>query len=75
MKAVLEFNLPEDQEEFQMVNDASKMFSVIWGMDQWLRGQIKHAPDTMSDDTYKAFEECKEKLREIISESNLNLDI
>ena len=75
MKAILEFNLPEDQTEYQMVNDASKMFSVIWDMKQWLRGQVKHAPDEMSQEAYDAFEECRDKLREIISESNLNLDI
>jgi hypothetical protein len=46
----------------------------MWDLDQWLRSQIKYAPDDMSDDTYKAFEECREKLREIINDSNLSLD-
>lgn len=74
MKAILEFNLPEDQSEFEMVNNASKTYSVIWYMDQWLRGQIKHAPDTMSDDTYKTFEECREKLNELLIDTNLDLN-
>jgi predicted nucleic acid-binding Zn ribbon protein len=43
-------------------------------MDQWLRGNIKHAPDSMSDDEYKAYERCREELREIINNSGLNLD-
>jgi hypothetical protein len=73
MKAKLEFNLPEDQTEYQMVNDASKMFNVIWDMKQWLRSQTKYAPDSMSDDTYKAFEECKEKLNELMNENNIEL--
>jgi hypothetical protein len=75
MKAILEFNLPEDQTEYQMVNDASKMFSVIWDMKQWLRSQTKYAPDSMSDDTYKAFEECREKLNELLVDNQVNLDI
>ena len=75
MKAILEFNLPEDQTEYQMVNDASKMFSVIWDMKQWLRSQIKYAPDSMSDDTYKAFEECREKLNELLAYNRVDLDI
>jgi hypothetical protein len=71
MKAILEFNLPEDQTEYQMVNDASKMFNVVWDMKQWLRSQTKYAPDSMSDDTYKAFEECRDfftwqKLNELL---------
>lgn len=74
MKAILEFNLPEDQTEYQMVNDASKMFSVIWDMKQWLRSQTKYAPDSMSDDTYKAFEECKDKLNELLADNRVDLD-
>ncbi len=75
MKAILEFNLPEDQTEYQMVNDASKMFNVIWDMKQWLRSQTKYAPDSMSDDTYKAFEECREKLNELLVYNRVDLDI
>lgn len=75
MKAILEFNLPEDSVEFKMATQAPKMHSVLWDMDQWLRSQTKYASDSMSDDTLKAFEECREKLREIIYENNINLDI
>jgi len=75
MKAILEFSLPEDQTEYQMVNDASKIFSVIWDMKQWLRSQTKYAPDSMSDDTYKAFEECREKLNELLADNRVDLDI
>ena len=75
MKAKLEFNLPEDLTEYQMVNDASKMFNVIWDMKQWLRSQTKYAPDSMSDDTYKAFEECREKLNELLADNRVDLDI
>lgn len=74
MKAILEFNLPEDQTEYQMVNDASKMFSVLWDMKQWLRSQTKYAPDSMSDDTYKAFEECRERLNELLADNRVDLD-
>lgn len=75
MKATLEFNLPEDQPEYQMVNDASKMFSVIWDMKQWLRSQTKYAPDSMSEDTYNTFEECREKLNELLADNRVDLDI
>jgi hypothetical protein len=74
MKAILEFNLPEDQTEYQMVNDASKMFSVLWDMKQWLRGRVKYAPDEMSQDTYNAFEECRDKLNELLMHNNLDLE-
>jgi hypothetical protein len=74
MKAIVEFNLPEDQTEYQMFNDASKMFSVLWEMKQWLRGQVKYAPDGMSQEAYDAFEQCRDKLNELLMDDNLNLE-
>ena len=74
MKAVLEFNLPEDKINFEFATEGSKWWSIIWGMDQWLRSQIKYTPDGITDDELEAFEECREKLRELIGDYNLNLD-
>jgi hypothetical protein len=50
------------------------MHSVLWDMDQWLRSQTKYAPDDISEDTYKAFELCREQLREFINNNGINLD-
>jgi hypothetical protein len=74
MKAVLEFNLPEDQTDFEFATQGNKWWSVAWNMDQWLRSQIKYTPDGITDDELEAFEECREKLRELIGDYNLNLD-
>jgi hypothetical protein len=74
MKAILEFNLPEDKGDFDFAVRGLDWSIVCWDMDQWLRGQIKYAPDSMSDDTYKAFKQCREQLREFISDYNLNLE-
>jgi hypothetical protein len=74
MKATLTFNLPEDSHEFDMANQGAAMHSVLWEMDQWLRGNIKHAPDSMSDDEYKAYERCREELRELMFENGVKFD-
>ncbi len=74
MEAILKFSLPNDKWEFQMANESAGMHSVIWDMDQWLRKVMKHAPDTMSEDTYKAFELCREQLHEFINDNNISLD-
>ena len=74
MEAILKYNLPDDQAEFQMAMDAGKMHSVLWDMDQWLRAQIKYAPDEMSQEKYEAFEECREKLHDLMVENNVDLD-
>ena len=75
MKAILEFNLPEENTEYELVNNASKMYSVLWDMDQWLRSNIKHAPDSMSEDTYNAYQKCRDQLRELMCEENINFDL
>lgn len=74
MKATLTFNLPEDSHEFDMATQGASMHSVLWQMDQWLRGNIKHAPDSMSNDEYKAYERCREELRELMFESGVKFD-
>ena len=75
MKAVLEFNLPRDQEDFKLATDAVKWWSIAWSMTQWLRNEIKF-PENMnlSDDELKTLEKCSEKLRELIEEHNLDIN-
>jgi len=74
MKAKLEFNLPDDEHEFKMAIQGASMHSVLWEMDQWLRGITKYAPDSMSEDTYNAYKKCREQLREFMSDDNINFD-
>ena len=75
MEAILKFNLPDDTSEFEMATKGSDMHSALWEMDQWLRQQYKYMPDEeYSEDRYRTYEECREKLRELISENNLNID-
>lgn len=74
MKAILEFTLPKDDVEFYWATNGAIMNLVLWKMDQWLRSKTKHAPDDMSDDKFEAFEECREQLRGLIDEYNLDLD-
>jgi len=72
MQAILKFNLPEDSQEFELANNGAKMHNVLWEMDQWLRSNTKYAPDTMSEDTYNAYQACREQLRELMNSENIN---
>jgi hypothetical protein len=75
MKATLTFNLPEDKDEFRMATTGASMYNVLWEMDQWLRSNTKYAPDTMSEDTYSAFQQCRNRLREIMGENGIDFDL
>ena len=75
MKAILEFNLPEDNQEFKLATKAQNWWSVCWEMDQWLRAQYKYMPDSeYSEDKYNTFEKCRDHLREIMVENGLKFD-
>jgi len=75
MKAILEFNLPEDQDNFELATKGGKWYSVVWEMDQWLRTQYKYMPDAeYSEDKYNAYYEARLKLNEIINENGVNLE-
>ena len=75
MKAILEFNLPDDQQEFNLATKGLKWWNVCWDMDQWLRAQYKYMPDAdYSADKYNALYEARQKLFEFMSEHGVSLD-
>jgi hypothetical protein len=75
MKAILEFNLPEDQHDFDLAVNGAKAQVTLWEMDQWLRAQYKYMTDEeYSEDKYETFEKCRDQLREIMFENGLKFD-
>jgi hypothetical protein len=45
MKAILEFNLPEDQKEFKIANQSADMYAAICHLAERLRSYRKHGND------------------------------
>jgi len=75
MRAILEFNLPEEQSDFDLAANGAKAQVALWEMDQWLRAQYKYMPDDeYSEDKYETFEKCRYHLREIMFENGLKFD-
>lgn len=75
MKATLEFNLPEDQQDFQMAVNATKFWSVLYELDQELRSKTKYAPDDLPQDKYDAYQEVRDRMYELMNEYNISLDM
>ena len=73
MKATLEFNLPDDQEDFQDAVNGQKWRLMVWDFDQKLRSQLKYN-DKLSSEQYKVYEEIRDLLWEKIGEEGLSLD-
>jgi hypothetical protein len=58
MKAILEFNLPEENSEFLMAQRGGDYFSYLWDLDQQLRSWLKHGNE------FKTVNEALEAIRE-----------
>jgi len=72
MKAILEFNLPEDKYEWENAIRADAMYLALWDLSQELRTLWKY--EELSDDEWKMVERIRDKFHEILSEHNINLD-
>lgn len=66
MKVVLEFNLPEDREEYDYALDGILYSIVIDDLDNWLRAKHKY-----EDQETITIEEVRSKLNELKNERNL----
>ena len=45
MKAILEFNLPEDKEEFDTASKGMEWALLVWHIDEFIRNKIKYEQD------------------------------
>ena len=75
MKAILEFNLPDDQQEFDLAANAMKFWHVLYELDQDLRSKTKYASDDLPQDKYDAYQEVRDMLYELMSNNNVSLDM
>jgi len=75
MKAILEFNLPDDQQDFQLASNAMKFWSVLYELDQDLRAKTKYASDDLPKDKYDAYQEVRDMLHELMINENISLDM
>ena len=62
MKAILEFNLPEDQRNFEMANQAADMVAAIGHFEDALRSYIKYGHE------FKSANEALEAIRALLHE-------
>jgi hypothetical protein len=70
MKAILEFNLPEEAAEHRVALDGATWMSVCQELDQWLRSAAKYR----NLETLKV-SEVRARLHEVMSESGLRFDV
>ena len=68
MKAILEFNLPEERDDHVLAVKASNMYGALWDIGQYLR-QIDRYMEKQPD-----IEVIRERFYEILSDNSFDLD-
>lgn len=72
MKAILKFDLPEENHEFLNATQGANMRSVLWEFNEWLRTKVKY--EDLNDDQYQVYQGCRDHLRTLLYEENIDLD-
>ena len=72
MKAILKFNLPEDQPEFNTAIKGGDWKHVCWQMDQYLRKTIKY-DESITQEDREIYEDMRNEFFRIMSENNVDL--
>ncbi len=71
MKAILEFNLPEDQEYWDMAVKAREMAYALNDIRNYLRGRVKY--EEMPADKWETCDEIYQEFFRLLEQNNIKL--
>ena len=66
-----QFNLPDDEYDYQIFNKSSEMHFVLVELDNYLRGLVKYSD--LPADKYDMADEIRTKFYDIMHENNFKL--
>ena len=69
MKATIEFNLPEEEEQFNAANKGMDWALLTWDIDQLLRNKLKYSD--LLPNTRAELEEIRDTLNEMLVDKGL----
>ena len=70
MKAILEFNLPEEEQQFNAANKGMDWALIAWDIDQLLRNKLKYGK--LLPNTRAELEEIRDTLNNMLVDKGLN---
>lgn len=73
MKAIFEFELPEDQHDYDVMNQASKVQRFLWEFSQQLRNWEKNNHEFTSADS--AVYGIREEFYKLLNSYEINIDL
>ena len=72
MKAILEFNLPEDDAEFYCATKGTAMLNALWELKAELRSMLKYGD--LPEQQYEIVEKIQGFLIDSLNDNEVNLD-
>jgi hypothetical protein len=72
-KVIFEFNLPEEQREYEVASQANKMQSFLWEYSQQLRTWYKYGHHFKDADD--ALNKIREEFYKLLNEEEVNIDL
>ena len=72
-KAFLKFDLPEENDEFEVANKGGLYKLVLWDLDMYLRQILKYESDSYDEKTLEALQKTRDKLHELTNEYDVSL--
>ena len=73
MKAIIEFDLHEERQEFEDCTNGWKWKCIVSEIDNELRTRTKYAPDGTLDEVVDALVKVRDFIRELLNEEGLAL--
>lgn len=73
MKGTLEFNLPEDQNEFETCQNGPTYIGAIQEFDNKLRQVLKYGSEEVSTATLEAYSEIRKKLHDTCNDAGFSV--
>jgi hypothetical protein len=71
MKGILTFNLPQENEEFELAQQGWQYKGVINDLDRWLRNKIKHGD--LSEADHQSLTEVREFIQQCLFSYGVDL--
>ena len=72
MKATLEFNLPDDQYEYELANKGGAMYHVLWELKAELRSMLKYGE--LPDQQYEIVKKIQDFLMNSLDDNEINMN-
>lgn len=73
MKAILQYELPQEEAEHRIAVQARDMLYVLTDLDRWLRNEIKHGE--RPEDEERGLQRCRDKLWDLIDDNNVDTEL